>query len=126
MGNLGLDFVVVVVVWGWLLRRLLISIQLFVFWCAGGWFEIHCGCLCSCFQEEYYQKQFWVKMWVAVFVLYRPNHSNKSGGAACLKGGIEFRTISTRWSHVKSTGWELAERKMGRSVGMNMLFHVKN
>ena len=71
-----------------------------LFWCGGGWFEIHCGCL-FCFQEEYYQKQFRVKMLVAVFALYPPNHSNKSGGAAFLNGRMnseQFQRVGVTWN----------------------------
>ena len=97
LGNFAWIFFVVV--WGWLLRRLLIYIQLSVLvW--GGWFEIHCGCL-FCFQEEYYQKQFRVKMLVAVFALYPPNHSNKSGGAAFLNGRMnseQFQRVGVTWN----------------------------
>ena len=83
MGNFAWIFFVVV--WGWLLRRLLIYIQLSVLvWGGGG--SKFIVVVCSCFQEEYYQKQFRVKMLVAVFALYPPNHSNKSGGAAFLNG----------------------------------------
>ena len=96
-----------------------------LFWCGGGWFEIHCGCL-FLFPRGILSKAISGKNVGCSFCAISTQPFQQIRWGCFFERENEFWTISTRWSHVKFTGWELAERKMGRSVGMNMLFHVKN